>query len=98
MTGHKAQGQSLASIVLTCLHREGHDGALVWLLRELGWFYTGVSRTRTREGLVLETDHLPLEHIRRRRHHILHEMERLQALHDETHERVHGAPSPAAAP
>jgi len=94
VTGHKAQGQSLPSIVLTRLHHTGVMGQLVWHLRSLGWFYTGASRTMTREGLQLETDELPLAHIQAPRHEILHEMERLQVLHERTHARVHSQADP----
>ena len=48
----------------------------------------------TREGLQIEADELPLAHIQAPRHDILHEMERLQMLREQTHARVHGQAHP----
>ena len=84
VTGHKSQGQSLPFIVLAALHGTGSDGRLIWLLRELGWFYTGASRTKTRDGLRIRSDKLPIEHMQHERSQLLKEMRRLEQLHKHT--------------
>ena len=71
---------------ITCV---GHEKELC-LLRDLRWFYTAVSRTKTRTGLKLEMHALPLEHMQAKRLDVLAEMARLQVLHEETHNLVHG--------
>ena len=95
VTGHKAQGQTLPQIVLARLHRKAKQGGLVSLLRALGWFYTAASRTKTRAGLWLQIDELPVDHIQARRYDVLAEMARLQVLHEETRTRLHGMPATA---
>ena len=64
---------------------------LVSMLNDLGWFYTAVSRTKTRSGLTLDLRALPTDHIKTRRLDVLAEMARLQVLHEETRVRVHTA-------
>ena len=86
----------MPNIVLSHLYRSGCKGELLCVLRQLGWFYTAVSRTKTRWGLQLETKKLPLEHMQTRRLDVLAEMARLRVLHAETDMRVHGTPSTAA--
>ena len=62
---------------------------LVSMLNDLGWFYTAVSRTKTRNGPTLDLCALPTDHIKTRRLDVLAEMARLQVLHEETRVRVH---------
>mgnify|MGYP007041102455 CR=1 FL=1 len=64
---------------------------LVSMLNDLGWFYTAVSRTKTRSGLMVKSTALPTDHIKTRRLDVLAEMARLQVLHEETQVRVHTA-------
>ena len=97
MTGHKAQGQTLPQIVLSHLYMMGANRKEYCVLKDWGWFYTAVSRTKTREGLMLAMVKLPLEHIQKRRHDILAEMARLQIIHEETFIRVHGTAATAEA-
>ena len=67
------------------------------MLNNPGWFYTAVSRTKTRDGLVLNSDELPMEHIQGRRHAVLAELARLGVLHEQTRIRVHGTAATTAA-
>ena len=66
------------------------------MLNNPGWFYTAVSRTKTRDGLVLNLDELPMEHIQGRRHAVLAELARLGVLHEQTRIRVHGTAATTA--
>ena len=97
VSGHKAQGQTLPWIVLSHLYRTGKKGDLLCLLRDLGWFYTAASRTKTRDGLILDMQFLPLTHIQARRNDVLVEMARLQVIHEATHSRVYGTAATAVA-
>ena len=63
VSGHKSQGQTLEHIIITKLYDVGIRG-LVSMLNDLGWFYTAVSRTKTRGGLKLDVRALPTEHIK----------------------------------
>ena len=90
VSGHKSQGQTLEHIIITKLYDVGIRG-LVSMLNDLGWFYTAVSRTKTRGGLKLDVRALPTEHIKAWRLDVLAEMARLQVLHEETRIRVHTA-------
>jgi hypothetical protein len=95
ISGHKSQGQTLAKIVVSHLHRRASTGTIYCLLRALGWFYTAVSRTKARTGLTLETQ-LPLQHMQQTRLDVLAELARLRVLHEETHARLHGTVATAA--
>lgn len=91
ISGHKSQGQTLLRIVIANIHRLNKQGELYCLLqRFMGWFYTAVSRTKTRAGLKLNIQQLPLEHMQKHRYDVLAEMARLQVLHEHTHTRMHG--------
>ena len=90
VSGHKAQGQTLEHIIISKLFDVGVRG-LVSMPNDLGWFYTAVSRTKTRSGLTLDLRALPTDHIKTRRLDVLAEMARLQVLHEETRVRVHTA-------
>ena len=63
VSGHKSQGQTLEHIIITKLYDVGIRG-LVSMLNDLGWFYTAVSRTKTRGGLKLDVRALTTEHIK----------------------------------
>ena len=63
VSGHKAKGQILEDIIISKLFDVGVRG-LVSMLNDLGWFYTAVSRTKTRTGLTLVLRALPTDHIK----------------------------------
>ena len=97
--GGAVQGQTLVRIVVSHLQRAGKAlGKKYWvkvIRKARGWFYTAVSRTKTRTGLLLQIDELPLQFMAARRLDVLAEMARLRVLHEETHTRVHGTPDTA---
>ena len=94
ISGHRSQSQTPPHIRVSHLQRVGRTGEVYWV-RALGrgWFYTAVSRTKTREGLVLRMKELPLELTQERRLDVLAEMARLRVLQEETRIRAHSTPA-----
>ena len=97
LSGHKAQGATVPQATITGLYKrkkadwlgERQPGLNCTInMKNLGWFYTAMSRVQSRYGLRVEAPFVPTKHICAERTGVNTEMARLAVLHARTKKAI----------
>ena len=98
ITGHKAQGMTLASIVVSGTSYTNKAGRVCSRIRSPGWLYVALSRVCKASDITLDMPCFPTDKLAKRRTDIDAEMARLQTLHVRTADRLARARQPPQQP